>query len=298
MNTNSNPPDPDNQNLYGDVNKYLMNPSVLIIVIIVFIIYLIVFLSLGKSTSSMNGDMTSIGSTSSTSSTSSISSMIMMIFAGIVIFVIFTTFGQIAWGTDINASIQKMFGREPEIDIVVDQSKMVSAVDSELGINKNTFIKDKLVNEVFNIPGNYYGYDDAKTLCDAYGARLANYDEVESAYNQGGEWCNYGWSAGQNAFYPTQKSTFNDLQKIKGHEHDCGRPGVNGGYIANPRVKFGVNCFGKKPKMTQEEEELMHTSTPYPKNENDIKMDEEVDYWKSHLDKILVSPFNYNTWSK
>ena len=26
--------------------------------------------------------------------------------------------------------------------------------------------------------------------------------------------------------------------------HVC--PGINGGYIANPNVKFGVNCYGHK----------------------------------------------------
>ena len=34
-------------------------------------------------------------------------------------------------------------------------------------------------------------------------------------------------------------------KKKIGHENDCGRPGVNGGYIANTNAKYGVNCFGK-----------------------------------------------------
>jgi hypothetical protein len=42
------------------------------------------------------------------------------------------------------------------------------------------------------------------------------------------------------AFYPTQKTTWDKLQKIKGHKHDCGGPGINGGFIQNPRVRFGV----------------------------------------------------------
>ena len=28
----------------------------------------------------------------------------------------------------------------------------------------------------------------------------------------------------------------------------CGNPGINGGYFANPDLKFGVNCYGIKPK--------------------------------------------------
>ena len=71
------------------------------------------------------------------------------------------------------------------------------------------------------------------------------------------EWCSYGWSEGQMALFPTQKSTWNALQEKEGHEHDCGRPGVNGGFIDNPAVRFGANCYGVKPQMTETEAELM-----------------------------------------
>jgi hypothetical protein len=137
--------------------------------------------------------------------------------------------------------------------------------------NWNTKAKNKMRDQVFNIPGNYYSYDNAKALCSAYGADLANYQQIEDAYKNGGEWCNYGWSADQMALFPTQQATFDNLQKIKGHEQDCGRPGVNGGYIANPQVKFGVNCYGNKTKINQEEDELMKTSSPYPKTMQDIE---------------------------
>jgi hypothetical protein len=98
-------------------------------------------------------------------------------------------------------------------------------------------------NEVFNIANNLYTYDDAQAVCSAYGAQIATYEQVEDAYNQGAEWCNYGWSDGQMALFPTQKDTWNKLQKTKNNKNDCGRPGINGGFIDNPYVKFGVNCF-------------------------------------------------------
>lgn len=156
------------------------------------------------------------------------------------------------------------------------------------------FVKE----QVFNIPDNIHGYEDAKAVCAAYGARLATYAEVEKSYNEGGEWCNYGWSDEQMALFPTQQKTYDGLQEIKGHEHDCGRPGVNGGYMSNPLLKFGANCYGYKPKITGEEEQLMEVSTPYPKTEQDLLFEKRVDYWKSQINNILVSPFNYNTWSR
>ena len=55
--------------------------------------------------------------------------------------------------------------------------------------------------------GNDYSFEDAKSLCKAYGAELATYSQIEDAYKNGAEWCNYGWSANQMAFYPTQKTT-------------------------------------------------------------------------------------------
>lgn len=152
-------------------------------------------------------------------------------------------------------------------------------------------------NQVFNIPENTFTYTDAKAVCAAFGSRLATYDEVEAAYDEGGEWCNYGWSANQMALFPTQKATWDKLQTIKGHENDCGRPGVNGGFIGNKKAPFGVNCFGHKPRMTALEQTLMASQPPYPKSAEDIAIDKRVDYWREKLSEVLVSPFSSNIWS-
>ena len=155
-------------------------------------------------------------------------------------------------------------------------------------------------NQVFNIPGNNYTYENATAVCKAYGGDLADYSQMEDAYREGAEWCNYGWSKGQMAFFPTQKKTFDNLQKIKGHENDCGRPGINGGFMANPFVRYGVNCYGKKPKINEEEKILMETKevdhvTVSPEN---AIMEQRVNYWKNQIPNILVSPFNPDRWSK
>ena len=99
------------------------------------------------------------------------------------------------------------------------------------------------------------------------------------------------------ALYPTQYEKWENLQKIKGHEHDCGRPGVNGGYIANPNVRFGVNCYGYKPEITPEESDLMQNTSIYPRTKKEIDFEKRVDYWRNKLPEILVAPFNNNNWS-
>ena len=156
-------------------------------------------------------------------------------------------------------------------------------------------ILPKIMNEVFNIPGNKYTYEEAETLCKAYGAELASYSQLENAYKDGGEWCNYGWSKDQLALFPTQKSTYDKLQTIKGHENDCGRPGINGGYMANPSNRYGVNCYGKKPPITDTEKKLMEVNKNYPP---ETDLDKEVDKWKNEIDNILISPFNSKSWYK
>ena len=282
----------DTVNMYDYINGFFLNPSAFIIVALVLIAYFIVFSSLGNnSSSSVQNNYTPAGS----SDYGKTSSALIGVVIGILIILLLVNGLQYFFGIDIVASIKQVFLGNPIIDIKVEQTTL----DASGGIlGSNTSPEIRYTEQVFNIPGNYYGYEDAKTLCTAYGARLANYQEVEDSYNKGGEWCNYGWSDGQMALFPTQTTTYNNLQNIKGHEHDCGRPGVNGGYIANPHFKFGVNCYGYKPKINQEEEQLMQVSTPYPKTEKDILFEKRVDYWKSKLGDILVSPFNYNTWSK
>lgn len=191
----------------------------------------------------------------------------------------------------------KLYNIQMFLDLEPDNKQLDVTVN--VGIPKPSPVPEiKITEQVFNIPNNDFVYEDAKAICKAYGARLATYDEVEQAYNEGGEWCNYGWSDGQMALFPTQKRTFDKLQTIEGHEHDCGRPGVNGGYMANPHLRFGVNCYGYKPRMTSTEQMLMETEPLYPKTEKDIALEKRVNYWRDKLSEVLVSPFNHMTWSR
>ena len=156
-------------------------------------------------------------------------------------------------------------------------------------------------DEVFNISNNLYTYDDAQAVCSAFGAKIATYDQIESAYNNGAEWCSYGWSAEQMAFFPTQKSTWDNLQKNPKQKNNCGRPGVNGGYIANPYIKFGVNCYGKKPKPTDADMNRLDAkqNQVFPKSQADKALDEKVKYWKDNADKLLqINSYNTNQWSQ
>jgi hypothetical protein len=269
----------DPVNMYNYLNSFVLNPMVFIIIFLIIVAYYVLSSSLVN-----NNGGTSFGNSESKGGWNILSIIIIII----LVLLILVNALQYFFSINVTAYVQDIFTSKPKIDIVVDQSTYQPTTVPEIKFRK----------QVFNIPGNYYNYKNAEAICKAYGADLASYDQIEKAYNRGAEWCNYGWSKGQMALFPTQKRTFDRLQTTKGHEHDCGRTGINGGYIANPQVKFGVNCYGYKPRINDEEEELMEKATPYPENVKDIAFQKRVDYWKNKIDEILVSPFNYNTWSE
>jgi len=161
--------------------------------------------------------------------------------------------------------------------------------------------------EVFNIAGNQFTYEDAPAVCAAYGAQLATYDQVEEAYDKGAEWCNYGWSADQMAFFPTQKQTWQKLQMNPATAHQCGRPGVNGGYMPNPDITFGVNCYGKKPPITPNDQQAMQEyqtsltqpTQPIPLTPEEVAFQQKLQYWQQNAAQLLtINGFNENKWSE
>jgi hypothetical protein len=158
------------------------------------------------------------------------------------------------------------------------------------------------VPEVFNVTGGYT-YDEAQLVCAAYGAKLANYDQIEESYNKGGEWCNYGWSDGQQALFPTQKSTWNKLQKSTDEtiRQSCGRPGINGGYLAETTKKIGINCFGKKPELSDKDLLLKQQQQLqiFAKSKQEEELNNKIAYWKKQINdgNVKVNFYNHGLWS-
>jgi hypothetical protein len=249
-------------------NKYIgIEPMLLIAVIALLIGYYYIFSSLGN-----NED----GS----------ASFIKVFFETTLwlLFIVLLLLNGISYifGIDVIKTIRQFFGYKPVLrmdDAERDEFKLI------------------LKEQVFHLPENNYTYDDAKAICNAYDARLASYDEVNDAYNNGADWCSYGWSDGQMALFPTQKDKWENLQKLPGHEKDCGRPGINGGYMDDPKLNFGVNCFGNKPPISPDEATRMRSKPFYIKNMKEVEFDKRVDFWRNNLSSIEIAPFNHNNWS-
>jgi hypothetical protein len=151
--------------------------------------------------------------------------------------------------------------------------------------------------EVFNVSQNKYTYSDAEPLCKAFGAELATYDQVKDAWQKGADWCNYGWVKGQAAVYPTQESTFNNLQAgPEDQRMACGVPGVNGGYFDNPEMRFGVNCYGVKPSENEADNRAIMAQNGDLTPEA-LKFDKKVLDYKAQMGEIPVNPFKPGTWT-
>jgi len=257
-------------------------PNVLLFAV-VLILFIMLFSSLGKKG---NDGTISPGEESGNGSSKALT----VLLGGVLVVIVLLNGLQYFFNINLTARLDDLFSKDPSIDLTVEQP---AAPMQEIAPVPEIKIKP----QVFHIPGNKYTFDNADALCQAYGAKLANYDEIEQAYKNGAEWCSYGWSEGQMAYFPTQKKTFDYLQGVEGHENDCGRPGINGGYIANPNVRFGVNCYGYRPKITEQEQEIMDNEPLYPRTLRDIQQEKRVEFWRKRVPEILVAPFNRNVWS-
>lgn len=153
--------------------------------------------------------------------------------------------------------------------------------------------------EVFNVSQNRFTYYDAEPLCKALGAELATYDQVKEAWDKGGDWCNYGWTKGQVAAYPTQVSTWEKLQNGPEDQRGaCGRPGVNGGHFDNPELRFGVNCYGVKPAQSSHDANEIAKREGQPLTPGAIEFDKKVSHYRAEADHVGLLPFNESHWDQ
>ena len=243
------------------MESFVYNPVIYVFVFVVLVVYLVV--------SSVSGGSDDLGEDGG-------SNMTYYFIAVIAVIFFLVNWIQYRYGISATTYVSDLLSNKPKVDLVIDNIVDETGEVLQLPLFRKT---------VFNVPGNKYNYLNAKAICSAYGARLASYKDVEDSYKDGEEWCNYGWSEGQMALFPTQQKTFHKLQKTKGHENDCGRPGVNGGYMVNPELRFGVNCYGVKPMNAP-----VDTLSPTPVTAEDVAFQKRVDYWKTRIDEIEISP--------
>lgn len=161
----------------------------------------------------------------------------------------------------------------------------------------NTYDPMKGTEEVFIVEDNKFTYADAEPLCKAYGAKLATLEQVEDAYKNGADWCNYGWIEGEMAVFPTQPNTYYKLQESKNPRvrNKCGRIGINGGSFPKER-KFGVHCYGPKPAVFREYKNKCNLRQPLTPEE--IEERTKQNHYREKLGQYQVMPFNKQYWAE
>tara|TARA_B100000424_G_scaffold269815_1_gene267607 strand:+ start:571 stop:1533 length:963 start_codon:yes stop_codon:yes gene_type:complete len=215
---------------------------------------------------------------------------------GLLIFLVLVNGMQYYLGVNIKTAIHQLFSPTPEVDIELGKE-----ADKLIGLKKEQE-KVEDPDEVFHVGKNIYSYDEAKAVCKAYNSELASYDQIEDAYNKGAEWCSYGWSKDQLALFPTQKVTWENIQKKNGacgnNGNNCGRPGINGGFIDNPMVKFGVNCYGKKPNATEDDLKKLNEMQAMPKSKEEEELECQAKKMKEKIKDMDLRPFNKQRWKE
>ena len=270
----------DNLNIFGS------KISIILLLVFVIFVYIIMFSILHKNNESSSGWV-----------------LVIEIVLWITLIIIIVV--NIKWLNDknfnFNVELNHLFDEKlTELNIFAMDQGEDEKNENKKNENKKNENKKDISNcelpqdngEVFHIESNIYSYDEAKGVCSLFNSRLATYDEVEKAYQNGANWCSYGWSDDQLALFPIQKSLYNELKTIPGHENDCGRPGVNGGFIEDKSTTFGINCYGNKPYMTDKDKDFMKNYTNTP-----TISPEEQDNLNKKIQDILVAPFNKNNWN-
>tara|TARA_B110000008_G_C16973796_1_gene565018 strand:+ start:1429 stop:2358 length:930 start_codon:yes stop_codon:yes gene_type:complete len=271
------------QNLFGiDTNPYTIGAVVLIL-----IIFIVTFDYLGvsydESSKSYVPLNTGIGN-------------LEVLMWGLLIFLVMINGMQYYMGVNIKTAINQLFSPTPGIDIALgkDADKLIGLKEEEEA--------PPPPEEVFHVGKNIYNYEEAKAVCKAYNSELASYDQIENAYMKGAEWCSYGWSKDQLALFPTQKVTWNKIKNKQGacdnNGNDCGRPGINGGFIDNPMVRFGVNCYGMKPDATDADNEKIAKMQLLPKSKEEEELECKASKMKKKLKSMDLRPFNKQKWKE
>lgn len=271
----------------GKMEQYINPRAILLICVVIFMVYFVVNALAGGGSENDTRESTLFAD---------ISIIEIFMWAILIVIVVINGF-QYFFNTNITTEISNLLSTKPQITIAQTiPDELADDTSGDLGAGPSL----KMRKQVFHIPASVYDYDNAKALCQAYGAQLANTDQMEEAHKSGAEWCSYGWSDNQMILYPTQKSTWEELQKSTdpANKNSCGRPGINGGYIENASMKAGVNCYGPKPEMNPSSSKLMASIQNYESGKMlDPLHEARVQQMKGKINDVVVAPFNKGAWS-
>ena len=186
----------------------------------------------------------------------------------------------------IDENIKKELAAQLEKE---EAEEELAQVKKELEMIKKNLDSPQPKEEVFLVRNNIFTADIAPKVCKGlFNTKAATKDQLLDSYNNGANWCNYGWSDEGQALYPLQDNT--DTKTCSG------KKGLNGGKLESKDYKIGTLCYGIKPdedKYTSLEKIYKYSSFA----EDDIKMLESYRK-KLVVGGIKIAPFNDKAWSR
>lgn len=258
----------------------------------------------GSTFGSSSGSNSGANSKSSFSTPLVIFIVLLLIFLGIFVYFYDAFMNSIQnWTDSINTWLTGTGSppqEEPVKDIPTAAPVPPQDDSNSKGTGMNAMVEKMLppAKDVFTVSKNDYTYYDAAPLCKALGAELATYEQVKQAWQKGADWCNYGWVKGQMAVFPTQNSTYEELQTGPDDQKGaCGKPGLNGGYFDNPELKFGVTCVGTKPPQSRHDANAIAAGSTRPLTASGLEFEKKVLRFKEGSETIGVLPFNKEQWN-
>ena len=177
-----------------------------------------------------------------------------------------------------------------DLDAQIEKEKAekeLAQVKQELeDIKKNM---DEPKEEVFLVRNNLFSQAEAPKVCKGlFNSKAATEDQLLDGYNNGANWCNYGWTDDGQALYPLQEDT--DITTCSG------KKGLNGGKLEKDTYKLGTLCYGVKPEETKYTDlEKIYQDSAFA--EDDIKMLENYRK-KLAVGGIKIAAFNDKAWSQ
>ena len=197
---------------------------------------------------------------------------------------------------------KERFEDADDSDECIDEENKIVKLSKPKSAKKEKYTDKK---EVFLIY-NKYTYDEAKEICKLYSGRIATEADLEKAFNNGANWCNWGWLEGKKIAYPVQEKYWEQVEKV--HKGHCGpTAGINKLSNINPSKKYSINCYGIKPRKSKKDisldEDLLKTKKKTNLNDR-IKIcklnkkDKEAKKWASEQKKnVRIVSFNKYKWS-
>jgi hypothetical protein len=150
-------------------------------------------------------------------------------------------------------------------------------------------MNDQQKKEVYLVNNNIFSKSEVPKVCKAlFNGTAATKEQLNESYNNGANWCNYGWDNDGEAYYPLQDDTNNSSCE--------GSKGLNGGKMPTGDIKLGALCYGVKPEDCKYSN-LTKIKQDSSFSEGDLIM---LENYRKKLANggIKITPFNNNAWSR